>query len=82
VINYRFGGLAEKILETHQIVLAKRSKDRVRSTKWLGWDLCVEVGSLQGVICRFAKTQETKLRLKGTQGPNSKINLSSSTFAS
>jgi hypothetical protein len=22
VINYRFGGLAEKILETHQIVLA------------------------------------------------------------
>jgi hypothetical protein len=23
VINYRFGGLAGKILETHQIVLAK-----------------------------------------------------------
>jgi hypothetical protein len=36
MINYRFGGLAEKILETHQIVLAKRTKDRVRSTKWLG----------------------------------------------
>jgi hypothetical protein len=33
VINYRFGGLAEKILETHQIVLANRSKARVRSEK-------------------------------------------------
>jgi hypothetical protein len=33
VINYRFGGLAEKILETHQIVLANRSKTRVRSEK-------------------------------------------------
>jgi hypothetical protein len=61
VINYRFGGLAEKILETHQIVLAKRSKDRVRSTKWLGWDLCVEVGSLLGVMCRSAKTQENMI---------------------
>jgi hypothetical protein len=33
VINYRSGGLAEKILETHQIVLVKRTKDRVRSKK-------------------------------------------------
>jgi hypothetical protein len=33
MINYRFGGLAEKILETHQIVLANRSKARVRSEK-------------------------------------------------
>jgi hypothetical protein len=31
VINYRFGGLSEKILETHQIVLVNRSKARVRS---------------------------------------------------
>jgi hypothetical protein len=35
-INYRFGGLAEKITETHQIVLAKRTKDRVRSIKGAG----------------------------------------------
>jgi hypothetical protein len=33
VINYRFGGLAEKILETHKIVLANRSKARVISEK-------------------------------------------------
>jgi hypothetical protein len=44
VINYRFGGLAEKILETHQIVLVKRTKDRVRYEKtqvgfmWERWD--------------------------------------------
>jgi hypothetical protein len=36
VINYRFGGLAEKILETHQKVLVKKTKDRVRSEKDLG----------------------------------------------
>jgi hypothetical protein len=37
VINYRLGGLAEKILETHQIVLVKRIKNRVRSENELGW---------------------------------------------
>jgi hypothetical protein len=42
VINHRFGGLAEKILETQQIVFAKRTKD---SKNGLGgiyvwkWDL-------------------------------------------
>jgi hypothetical protein len=39
VINYRFGGLVEKVLETHQIVLANRSKARVRFEKVLGMDL-------------------------------------------
>jgi hypothetical protein len=33
VINYRTGALAEKIFETHQIVLVKRTKDRVRYEK-------------------------------------------------
>jgi hypothetical protein len=37
VINYRFGGLAEKICKAHYTVLAKRIKDRVRSEKELGW---------------------------------------------
>jgi hypothetical protein len=32
----RFQGLTQKLSKTHQIVLAKRLKDRVRSTKWLG----------------------------------------------
>jgi hypothetical protein len=36
MINYRFGGLAEKILETHQIVLANSSKARVRPEKESG----------------------------------------------
>jgi hypothetical protein len=36
VINYRSQGLAEKICKTHQIVLAKRTKYRVRSIKRLG----------------------------------------------
>jgi hypothetical protein len=36
VINYRFQGLAEKKPETNQIVLAKRTKDRVRSIKESG----------------------------------------------
>ena len=35
-INYRFQGLAEKIIETHQIVLANRSKLGVRSAKLHG----------------------------------------------
>jgi hypothetical protein len=33
VINYRFGGVAEKILETQETVLVKRIKLRVRSMK-------------------------------------------------
>jgi hypothetical protein len=44
VINYRFGGLAEKILETHQIVLANRSKTRVRSEKDSGGIYVWKVG--------------------------------------
>jgi hypothetical protein len=36
VINYRFGGLADKILETRQIVLTNRSKARVKSEKHSG----------------------------------------------
>jgi DNA-binding HxlR family transcriptional regulator len=35
-INYRFGGLTEMIPETHQTVLAKRTKDMVRSIKGAG----------------------------------------------
>ena len=38
-INHRLQGLAEKILETHQIVLVNRSKHRVRSIKEHGLDL-------------------------------------------
>jgi hypothetical protein len=37
VINYRLQGLAKKICKTHQIVLAKLIKDRVRSEKDSGW---------------------------------------------
>jgi predicted transcriptional regulator len=37
VINYRLQGLAEKICKTHQIVLVKLIKDRVRSEKDSGW---------------------------------------------
>jgi hypothetical protein len=48
VINYRFGGLAEKILETHQIVLANRSKSRVRSGKDSGGVLCAKGGVFVG----------------------------------
>jgi hypothetical protein len=36
VINYRFGGLAEKICNTHPLVLAKRQKIGVRSIKGTG----------------------------------------------
>jgi hypothetical protein len=39
VINYRFGGVAEKIPETQEIVLVKRRKLGVRSEKVLGMDL-------------------------------------------
>jgi hypothetical protein len=44
-INYRPQGLAEEIPETQRIVLAKRTKIRVRYANCLGWDLCVEVES-------------------------------------
>jgi hypothetical protein len=37
VINYKSQGLAENIPETHQIVLANRSKIRVRSGRGSGW---------------------------------------------
>jgi hypothetical protein len=43
VINYRFGGLAEKIGKTHPLVLAKRQKIGLRSTKALGLDLVVKI---------------------------------------
>jgi hypothetical protein len=44
VINHRFQGVAEEICKTHGIVLAKRTKDRVRSIKRLRWALCVKGG--------------------------------------
>jgi hypothetical protein len=62
VINYRQQGLAEKICKTHQIVLAKRSKDRVRSTKWLGWDLCVKGGILLGGYLQIY--QDTRINIR------------------
>jgi hypothetical protein len=37
VINYRLGGLADKVPETPQIVLVNRIKNRVRSQKELSW---------------------------------------------
>jgi hypothetical protein len=49
VINYRFGGLAEKILETHQIVLANRSKARVRSEKTQVGFMCERWGLSRGL---------------------------------
>jgi hypothetical protein len=42
VINYRSQGVAEKICKTHPLVLAKRQKIGVRSTKALGLDLVVK----------------------------------------
>jgi hypothetical protein len=39
VINHRFQGVAEKILETQETVLVKRLKLGVRSEKVLGRDL-------------------------------------------
>jgi hypothetical protein len=39
VINYRFGGVAEKIPETQETVLVKRIKLRVRSIKEPWMDL-------------------------------------------
>jgi Flp pilus assembly protein TadB len=42
-INRRSGGLAEKILETPQTVLANRSKARVRSEKDDKPDLVVKI---------------------------------------
>jgi hypothetical protein len=73
VINYRQQGLAEKICKTHQIVLTKRSKDMVRSTKWLGWDLCVKGGILLGGYLQIY--QETRINLRVTsisRGQNAK----------
>jgi hypothetical protein len=35
-INYRFQGVAKGIYKTQRIVLAKRTKNRVRSIKLLG----------------------------------------------
>jgi hypothetical protein len=42
-INYRYQGLANKNLEAQQIVLVKRQKIGVRSTKGLRLDLCVNI---------------------------------------
>jgi hypothetical protein len=39
-INYRFQGVAEEICKTQRIVLAKRTKDRVRSIKGSGGIMC------------------------------------------
>jgi hypothetical protein len=60
-INYTLQGLAEKKPETQETVLVKRIKHRVRSIKECGWDLCVKVGSLEGVICRLVETHKTDL---------------------
>jgi hypothetical protein len=43
VINYRLGGLAEKICKTHPIVLAKLTKFEVRSEKGLRLDLIASI---------------------------------------
>jgi hypothetical protein len=48
VINYRFGGLAEKILETHQIVLANRSKARLDLKKTHVGFMCERWGFRRG----------------------------------
>jgi hypothetical protein len=58
VNNYRSQGLAEKIFKTHQIVLANRSKDRVRSEKGFGMDLFVKIYTFQGVFYEIRKTQK------------------------
>jgi hypothetical protein len=49
VINRRFQGVAEKNRKTHYIVLAKRTKDRVRSKKGLGWVCLQETNRSRGL---------------------------------
>jgi hypothetical protein len=44
VINSRFGGLTEKVPETHQIVLVKKTKDRVTFEKDSGGVYVRQVG--------------------------------------
>jgi hypothetical protein len=46
VINYRSQGVAEENCKIQRIVLANRSKIRVKSIKGRGWALCVKVGFL------------------------------------
>jgi hypothetical protein len=50
VNNYRFQGVAEKILETPQTVLTNRPKIRVRSEKAFEMDLFVKIYTFQGVF--------------------------------
>jgi hypothetical protein len=49
VINYRFGGLAEKFCKTHPIVLAKIQKIGVRSIKDTGRVYVWKVGFSRGL---------------------------------
>jgi hypothetical protein len=56
-IIYRFQGLAREICKTHQIVLANRSKDRVRSEKGFGMDLFARNLKITGFIKKIYKTQ-------------------------
>jgi hypothetical protein len=44
-------------------VLVELVKLGVRSVKEYGWALCVNVGSLEGVICRLVDTHKIDLRI-------------------
>jgi hypothetical protein len=63
-INYSFQGLTDKIHKTHQKVLAKQIKDRVRSVKTLGWGLSARCGIFLG-----GYLQEFKRRGIGVNRP-------------
>jgi hypothetical protein len=43
--------LTKKIDKTHKIVPVKRSKGRVKSTKWLGWDFVTPENSITIKYC-------------------------------
>jgi hypothetical protein len=73
VIIRRFHGVAEEICKTHWIVLANRSKLRVRSIKWLGWDLCVKSGIfLRGFLGNSQDTRKHDKDWKKHKGLNRK----------
>jgi hypothetical protein len=80
VINYRFGGLAEKIPETHQIVPPNRSKIRVRSIKGRGWALCLKRDLCRGFSAVLPRHKERSKVYKKVQGLNRQTARSSSTY--
>jgi hypothetical protein len=57
-IIYRSQGLAEKIPETHQTVLANRTKPRVRSAKMARLDLFTKDLMIPGGYLESCKTHE------------------------